>query len=97
MGHSQWKCSSEWVFPLLHAPSTLVRGNNNMLVNKLANDKISDAEMFHVEVNGVISLGMTRGAWCFARFKKVCREGVILGNYESHYIRMQIYFKKLIM
>ena len=88
------KCSSEWVFPLLHAPSTLVSGNNNMLVNKLANEKISDAEMFHVEVNGVISLG---GAWCFTRFKKVCREGVILGNYESHYIRMQIYFKKLIM
>lgn len=45
------------MFPLLHAPSTLVRGTNNVLVNKLANEKISDAEMFHVEVNDVISLG----------------------------------------
>lgn len=68
-----------------------------MLVNKLVNKKISDAKMFHVEVNGVISLGMTRGAWCFTRFKKVFREGVILGNYEFHYIRMQVYLKKLIM
>ena len=33
---------------------TVIRGDSNMLVNKLADELILDAEMFHVEVNSIL-------------------------------------------
>lgn len=40
--------------PLSRETPNAIKGDRNMLIKKLANEIISDAEMFHVEVNGIL-------------------------------------------